>query len=543
MKILFNMLLFVGIFVFIFTNKTASQPINNYAIFGGGSYCVGDQGPRIGLAGSDAHCTYELVFNDTFSVFNGLQGTGDTLYFGYHSTQGTYSIVAYANGVSDTMDSTVSVIRVQRPTIFEISGGGFFCEGTLGPEIFLSGSQASVVYDILVGGNTFLGSFAGSGFGLSLGNFNSSGTYTVRGRRTSIPACPTLMNGSASVEEVNLPQQFTLSGDGIYCPNGQGAVLCLSSSETGVIYTLTNDQNVGVSQLQGTGDSLFFPAINSASSYTVMGEQLAVSGCKQTMIGSVQVQELVQNNYTLSGGGVFCEGSAGGTVLLTGSQVGFNYFIDNLLTDPFILPIEGSGSTLVWDSIFVPGEYVVYSQYALPPFCQVQMNGSVDLVYQSLPQPFSLTGGGYFCEGQPGAPIGLEGSEVGVNYLLILNDVISAEQLTGDGDSIDFGFFEVSGTYTVQAEILGCTTVFDDEITVEMTDCTGNDDLTKNIIPIITSNYIIFPAAVYKAEILSITGATVSVFQSPDLILLETFVKGIYFLKLNERFYQKFVVQ
>jgi len=74
------------------------------------------------------------------------------------------------------------------------------------------------------------------------------------------------------------------------------------------------------------------------------------------------------------------------------------------------------------------------------------------------PVTFNMTGGGNYCTGG-GLPVGLSGSETGVDYQLYLNAVSQGSPLPGTGLALDFGSLITAGTYTVTATRLagGCT--------------------------------------------------------------------------------------
>ena len=67
-----------------------------------------------------------------------------------------------------------------------------------------------------------------------------------------------------------------------------------------------------------------------------------------------------------------------------------------------------------------------------------------------LPQLFTVTGGGSYCNGGSGVHIGLTGSSVGVNYLLY-RGLTATGTFAGTGAALDFGLQTVSGVYTVVA--------------------------------------------------------------------------------------------
>jgi len=61
--------------------------------------------------------------------------------------------------------------------------------------------------------------------------------------------------------------------------------------------------------------------------------------------------------------------------------------------------------------------------------------------------PFAMTGGGSYCQGGTGLPVGLAGSELGVTYTLYKNSVAQVPTVAGTGSAISFGN-QTAGTYT-----------------------------------------------------------------------------------------------
>lgn len=74
------------------------------------------------------------------------------------------------------------------------------------------------------------------------------------------------------------------------------------------------------------------------------------------------------------------------------------------------------------------------------------------------PQLFDVTGGGTYCSGA-GLPIGLSGSETGVQYQLYLGASSVGTAVSGTGTAITFGNQLITGTYTILAtrSLDGCT--------------------------------------------------------------------------------------
>jgi ELWxxDGT repeat protein len=70
---------------------------------------------------------------------------------------------------------------------------------------------------------------------------------------------------------------------------------------------------------------------------------------------------------------------------------------------------------------------------------------------------YTVTGGGYYCNGMEGLPVGLSGSAEGVTYTLFKNDIAQSPTITGTGNAISFGN-QPFGTYTVRATDASGTT-------------------------------------------------------------------------------------
>jgi len=95
----------------------------------------------------------------------------------------------------------------------------------------------------------------------------------------------------------------------------------------------------------------------------------------------------------------------------------------------------------------------------------------------ALPTSYSVTGGGSYCQGGAGVPVGLEDSESGVNYQLY-EGTNALGIVAGTGGAISFGNQTTPGTYTVIATRVagGCSNTM-----------TGSASVVVNIPPAITS--------------------------------------------------------
>ncbi len=84
--------------------------------------------------------------------------------------------------------------------------------------------------------------------------------------------------------------------------------------------------------------------------------------------------------------------------------------------------------------------------YSLASSCSVTRLITVN----PLPAPYTVTGGGSYCDGGAGVHIGLSGSNIGVGYRLY-NGGVPVVAISGTGATADFGLQAAAGTYTVIA--------------------------------------------------------------------------------------------
>jgi gliding motility-associated-like protein len=89
-------------------------------------------------------------------------------------------------------------------------------------------------------------------------------------------------------------------------------------------------------------------------------------------------------------------------------------------------------------------------------------------VLNPAPIQFTVTGGGIYCEGEAGLPVGLSGSETGVTYTLYRGASALTPTVAGTGAAISFGS-QTAGTYTVSGTNAGGTTLMAGNAVITMT--------------------------------------------------------------------------
>ena len=137
--------------------------------------------------------------------------------------------------------------------------------------------------------------------------------------------------------------------------------------------------------------------------------------------------------------------------------------VNNINTSPYTFSVSPAISTT----------WMVTS--ANDAFCTVppdSIHGLAAVSVYPLPDLFLVTGSnqGYYCEGDTGVQIGLNNSQLGMNYTLMRNGLSSGITLPGTGSALIFGLFATPGQYSVQGvnPIANCLMMMNDTITVIM---------------------------------------------------------------------------
>ncbi|MCX6270033.1 MAG: dockerin type I domain-containing protein, partial [Bacteroidetes bacterium] len=188
---------------------------------------------------------------------------------------------------------------------------------------------------------------------------------------------------------------------------------------------------------------------------------------------TVSVNALPQSHNvttTYPAGGHFCVGSNGVAVGLDLTQLGINYTLyrDGNPVAPHI-NWPGNGFGYTFGLFTTPGQYRVLAQNPATT-CSKWMDGWVDVIADPQLTLFSVTGGGSYCTGGVGQPIGLSGSQTGVDYTLNLNGTPDST-MAGTGSALSFGNQLTPGTYTITARYNGwetCPTTMSPSVTISI---------------------------------------------------------------------------
>jgi hypothetical protein len=358
------------------------------------------------------------------------------------------------------------------PSPFNVTGGGGYCTGTSGVHVGLSFSNSGVSYKLYNGG-TLVTTVSGSNSGLDFGLQTATGTYTATAVNSST-GCTNNMTGSVNVSVDALPNVYSVTGGGNYCPGGSGIAVGLTGSELSASYQLYVGGVATGAAVTGTGGAISFGSQTATGSYTVAATN-TTTGCTSNMTGSVNVGlNSVPAVYNVSAGGTYCIGGSGVNVTLDGSDAGVSYQV-YLAGVASGASMTGTGAALNFGLRTTPGSYVVVGTNTASG-CTNTMNGASVITISALPNVYNITGGGSYCAGGPGAHVGLNFSSTGVDYRLMRNVTTLVTTAPGTNAGLDFGPQTVAGNYSVVAV---------DALTGCQRNMTGTVNVSINSLPVV----------------------------------------------------------
>ncbi|MBU2559184.1 MAG: gliding motility-associated C-terminal domain-containing protein [Bacteroidetes bacterium] len=346
----------------------------------------------------------------------------------------TWYILVLSEGSQTVTDSVLITPRVQ-PQLFELSGGGNYCAGEAIPDLVLSGSEIQVEYTLWHNGLETEMVQLGTGFALSFEMIFGEGNYQVFAQ-ASQSDCDRLMSGTASLITYDVPEVFA------------GSDQTITAGETAA---LTGDA------IGGSGDYSFawFPEWLVESPDQAITETAPLDQTTLFYLAVTDTQSLCESAQdtlivVVVGGSLSARILAEQTQLCTGQKFValalpnggsgvYNYQWTNetgeILSDSMKLITEMQESSWIYLELD-DGESVVTDSIFVSVAQEIQQ--------------FMVTGGGSFCQSNEMVSIGLSGSEAGLNYTL-KRGAQSLVTVVGQGQSINFGQYNVPGIYTVEA--------------------------------------------------------------------------------------------
>ncbi|WP_345084416.1 hypothetical protein, partial [Nemorincola caseinilytica] len=351
-------------------------------------------------------------------------------------------------GCSRAMSNTQTIVIDPLPQQYTVSGGGAYCAGGTGVTVSLSSSNSGVSYQLYNGPDPVGTALAGDGTPLTFEPQTDAGIYKIMAT-DNITSCGRYMSGSATVVVNALPLEYTVGGGGSYCSGGSGVDVTLQSSNIGISYQLYRGGVLMGAPVAGTGGDISFGLQTIAGTYSVLATN-DVTGCTMAMTGNTSVNILdLPVSFTVGGGGSLCNGAAGVSVTLSGTEGGMEYQLYNG-TVAVGAAIEGAGDPLDMGAQTEAGNYRILATNPLTG-CTKWMDGSANVIVNALPVAKAVNGGGSYCATGTGVAVGLAGSQSGVSYQLYNGSTATGTAVAGSGSAITFGMQTAAGSYSVRA--------------------------------------------------------------------------------------------
>lgn len=265
-----------------------------FTVTGGGAFCAGGAGAPVDLSGSDTSgVTYQLYRGTT--LVGSVTGTGSSFTFGPQTVTGSYTAVAttIVGGCSRNMSASVNVVANAVPTVFNITGGGNFCEGGSGVHVFLSGSNTYVNYDITSTGSGHIATAAGTGRPLDLGAITDTGAISIVATDV-VTGCNSTMTGSAMINTIpTVLPSVSITGSSTVCQGSTSAYTAVPvNGGSSPVYQWTVNGSV-----VGYGNTYSYVPAN----FDIVAVRLTSNAtCASLPIVNSQVSLTVNNNVTPS---------------------------------------------------------------------------------------------------------------------------------------------------------------------------------------------------------------------------------------------------
>jgi len=344
----------------------------------------------------------------------------------------------------NTATNTILVTVNPLPTVFTVTGGGEYCSGGAGVSVGLNGSQPGVNYQLLVDGSDIGTPIPGTGSPISFVDNTDAGSYTIHAINGTT-ACEEDMTGSVTITINPLPTSE--AGDAQLIPYG------INTALVGVAGAGTPSFNyvwTPISSINGTNTSLTAQTTNLYTdtdfTFTVTDSKgcIASDFVSITLDGSAlavtatAVQDVICNN--------------GETVQLNASATGGN----SETQADYSWTSTPSGFTSTEQSPLVnPTQTTLYYISVYDGYNTA--NNSVTVTVNPLPTAFTVTGGGEYCSGGTGVSLGLNGSQDGISYQLLIDGTNIGSPILGTGAAISFNNLTSAGVYTIYATNIATT--------------------------------------------------------------------------------------
>jgi len=372
---------------------------------------------------------------------------------------GTYTVVVTdANGCTNS--ATAELVVYELPTI-SCGSNSAVCVGQTINLISSAAGFGTLGYS-WTGPNGFMSSEQNPTIANATADNAGDYVVTVYDGHQCVASCTT----NVVVNQLPTPCTLNVTDPNVYCFGCIPPVIWLACSEANVSYTLYLNDVATSKVVVGDGDSISFGYGVFAGWYKVYAVN-SLTGCSNWMIDSVEVIQQAPPTATIYGDTI-CVGEVPSMRIdLTGDDHWHVVITDGVHVDTIsstVTPIyytPGTGA-----HILAPTGTTTYTISLVVDRVCYNVGNAATLIINSLPNKYTLVGGGYYCNGI-GVNVGLNGSQIGIQYVLMSNGVIMAS-VVGTGSAISFGP-QTTGLYTAYAvnPVSGCTNDMNGEVVVQ----------------------------------------------------------------------------
>ncbi|HAD15188.1 MAG TPA: hypothetical protein DCF33_22410, partial [Saprospirales bacterium] len=438
------------------------------------TYCDGDMVPSVLFTSNVPGATFSWSRTNENIGLPSTNGTGNVPSFtasnsGNFPITATFSVVATItqNGVSCTGSPKQFTITVNPVPEVNPVQNMTYCSGAVVPAIALSSN---------VLGATLAWSHTNTAIGLALQNgMGNIPSFTANNTTNSPISSVFSVQATYENNGVMCPGpviQFTITINPLprvnpvanqeHCPGIQVPATVFSSNIPGTTFTWTRTvptPDIGLMPVSGNGNVPSYisnnpsnHAIVSTFTVTPVFTNNNVSCEGPTLDYTVTILNAPQAMAN-PGMQTICSGNPITTILLSSNMQGatYSWTRDNVA---IVTGIPAAGSGNISGTLVNTTNAPVTVTFTITPTangCQGNVITATVLVNPT-PAAFVVTGGGLVCNtDQVGVPVGLSGSQLNVNYQLLLNGNPAGVPLAGTGGALNFGSPVAPGTYTVVA--------------------------------------------------------------------------------------------
>ncbi len=283
----------------------------------------------------------------------------------------------------------------------------------------------------------------------------SAAIVTGSSQLTVLGAVPTATTVGSNYIRVNaMTGQTPQTANPIITASGIGTRICTVKITNTVDFTV--------------GSAAAFALVTTAPGATQVWYSNAAAAATAVTTQTLNVSNLVNPllnspiiaTYTVGTSGNYCPGDPGLPVTLSSSETSaIRYSLYKNAINAGIPYLVGTGSGLSYGNQ-TAGTYTVVGN-RIATYIVTNMTGSAIITNNpcvTLPTAYAVTGGGSYCQGGAGMPIGIANSQLGVTYTLYLGGAPQVPTYAGTGSAMTFGTFPTAGTYTVSGNNASGTT-------------------------------------------------------------------------------------